>query len=365
MFTILDPEYADTQAGTLHFRYLADDQFGHLHAAATLEEHAAQLQRAVDGEVPGDLNERFLRRFVRPFGLDVRATDRAVDAIEALGSRGPLPAARGPAAGPAVRLALEPLAKRAAAERRRQKQARSGLQPAAELKAAVRRSPRPRRRRRSPPSAGPAPRRMSSCTGSRSCAGRCSRCRSSAAGLRCRPARGAPLVRRPRRSPRRPGGRGRADGAGADGRRRPRARGGRAAPDGARSHRSVRPAPRPPLAVRPASGARGGRAVRGRRRHLLRARGRAPVARGARRRGPQRGDARSAGFLGSFGADACVAVLAGRPAVVAEPAPEEAADLGLLARLAQGPYGSVRAVSPDEPDPLALLAGDPLPVGAT
>ena len=75
--------------------------------------------------------------------------------------------------------------------------------------------------------------------------------------------------------------------------------------------------------------------------------------------------ARSAGFLGSFGADACVAVLAGRPAVVAEPAPEDAADFRLLARLAQGPYGSVRAVSPADSDPSAFLTADPLPVGAT
>src|SRR4029079_875347 len=151
--------------------------------------------------------------------------------------------------------------------------------------------------------------------------------------------------------------------------------------DGPAGPRSVPPAPRPPPAVRPAPGARGGRAVRGRRRHVHCARGRAPVARRARRRGPQRGDRplcrlprlvcrgaalpRSRGSRGSSGADACLAVLAGRPAVVAEPAPEDAADFRLLARLAQGPYGSVTVVSPDEPDPLALLAGDPLPVGAT
>jgi hypothetical protein len=73
---------------------------------------------------------------------------------------------------------------------------------------------------------------------------------------------------------------------------------------------------------------------------------------------------RSSSFLGSFGADACVAVIAGRSAVVAEPAPEDAEDLRLLARLAQGPYGAVLAVSPDEPEPLALLSGKPLPVGA-
>jgi hypothetical protein len=176
VYTILDAQYADTQAGTLHFRYLADDQFGHLHAAATLEEHAAQLERAVDGEVPTDLNERFLRRFVRPFGLEVAATALAVDAIEELGRQGSLSPGRGPAAGPLVRLGLRPLAARAAAERRRQKQARSGLEPSAELKAAP--------RRRSRPSAGTAARPASSSSGSPSCAGRSSRCQSSVAGSR-------------------------------------------------------------------------------------------------------------------------------------------------------------------------------------
>ena len=56
---------------------------------------------------------------------------------------------------------------------------------------------------------------------------------------------------------------------------------------------------------------------------------------------------------------------AGRPAVVAEPAPEDTPDLRLLARLAKGPYGSVRAVSPADSDPSAFLTADPLPVGAT
>ena len=138
VYTILAEEFAETQQGTLHFRYLADEEFGHLHAAATLEEHAAELQRAVDGDVPGDLNERFLLRFVRPFGLDVSATPRAADAIEELAARGPLPEQHAPALAPAVRLALRPFANHAAAERRRQKEARQKPKPEDELKLAVR-----------------------------------------------------------------------------------------------------------------------------------------------------------------------------------------------------------------------------------
>jgi hypothetical protein len=367
VFTILDPEYADTQAGTLHFRYLADGEFGHLHAAATLEEHAAQLQRAVDGEVPGDLNERFLRRFVRPFGLDVRATERAVDAIEALGSRGPLQPERGPAAGPVVRLALEPLARRAAAERRRQKQARSGLEPAAELKAAARRLAEagpetaiaaerwagsetqellywipflrwallamPELRGRLAVGAGPEAVHWYGDLDARIVA--------LEDGEDVRTVLGTPevVVLDPdvveRHSPTLS-----------------------ATDPFARLHDrrlQFAPLPAPGTAER-----------------FVAVDGTFPAPAAEHRSlagldGVTRGEviARSAGFLGSFGADACVAVLAGRPAVVAEPAPEDAADLSLLARLAQGPYGSVRAVSPDDPDPSALLAGEPLPVGAT
>jgi len=367
VFTILDPEYADTQAGTLHFRYLADGEFGHLHAAATLEEHAAQLQRAVDGEVPGDLNERFLRRFVRPFGLDVRATERAVDAIEALGSRGPLQPERGPAAGPVVRLALEPLARRAAAERRRQKQARSGLEPAAELKAAARRLAEagpetaiaaerwagsetqellywipflrwallamPELRGRLAVGAGPEAVHWYGDLDARIVA--------LEDGEDVRTVLGTPevVVLDPdvveRHSPTLS-----------------------ATDPFARLHDrrlQFAPLPAPGTAER-----------------FVAVDGTFPAPAAEHRSlagldGVTRGEviARSAGFLGSFGADACVAVLAGRPAVVPEPASEDAADFGLLARLAQGPYGSVRAVSPDDPDPLALLAGDPLPVGAT
>jgi hypothetical protein len=366
VYTILADDYAETQGGTLHFRYLADGEFGHLHAAATLAEHAAQLQRAVDGEVPADLNERFVRRFVRPFGLDVPATERAVEAIEALGSRGPRPPGRGPAAGPVVRLALEPLARRAAAGRRRQKQARSGPEPAAELKGAVRRL-------------AEAPAETTIAAG---------------------PWRGSgahellywiPFLRWALLAM--PELRGRLTVA--------------AGPSTAHWYADLDAA-----VVAVDDGDDGGTAPDAPERvvlepgvverHLEMLSGTDPFARlhdrrlqfaplpapeqaepgvaedgtfappaGAHRSlaglaGEARTDAivRSAGFLGSFGPDACVAVLAGRPAVVVEPPPEDAADLRLLARLGQGPFGAVVTVSRDDPDPLAPIAGEALPVGA-
>jgi hypothetical protein len=79
--TILDPEYWQNQSGTLHFQYLTDPEFGFLRVAATLDEHLEQLARAMKyGRAPE--NGRFVERFVRPGGRDVRATARFVDALE-------------------------------------------------------------------------------------------------------------------------------------------------------------------------------------------------------------------------------------------------------------------------------------------
>ena len=122
--TILAEEFRDTQNGTLHFHYLVDEEFGHVHVGRTFEEHAEQLERSLaDGDRDG-LNDRFLRRFVRPFGLDVPATPLYVEAIEELAARpAPIPR-RMPAPAPVVRLALSPLARSIRRTRRRLKQQR-------------------------------------------------------------------------------------------------------------------------------------------------------------------------------------------------------------------------------------------------
>ncbi len=112
VFTLLADEFRTTQQGTLHFHYLQAEEYGNLHVARTFEEHAAQLEAALDGRIE-PLNERFLRRFVRPLGLDVPATPVVVEAIEELGAR-PAPAPdSGPALGGAARLALTPFARMA------------------------------------------------------------------------------------------------------------------------------------------------------------------------------------------------------------------------------------------------------------
>jgi hypothetical protein len=110
--TLLAEEFRDTQQGTLHFQHLKADEFGHLHVGRTMEEHLDQLEGSLLGRDDRERNERFLRRFVRPFGLDVAATPLLVDAIEELAAR-PVPSpARTPPLAPFVRLVLAPKAMR-------------------------------------------------------------------------------------------------------------------------------------------------------------------------------------------------------------------------------------------------------------
>jgi hypothetical protein len=108
--TVLAEEFRDTQEGTLHFHYLQADDFGLLFVGRDFAEHAEQLADSLHGRADDGRNERFLRRFVRPFGLDRPARELVAEAIDELGAR-PAPAPdRGPVVAPLVRLALAPLA---------------------------------------------------------------------------------------------------------------------------------------------------------------------------------------------------------------------------------------------------------------
>ena len=162
--TVLAEEFRETQQGTLHFQYLKD---GHLWVGRTLDEHLDQLEESLRGREDDGRNERFLRAFVRPHGLDVAATPLYVETLEELG------AAAAPSPSAARRRCCR---RRARAGRRRRGEAR-------------RREEAPERRRvrraalacsgrssaaraRSSPGPGSATRSRSSSTGSRSCAGR-------------------------------------------------------------------------------------------------------------------------------------------------------------------------------------------------
>jgi hypothetical protein len=92
VLTFTLPEYRSHQEEMLHFRYLMTVEGGLLHCASSIDEHLGQLAAAValDGR-RDERNERFLRRFVRPLGLDRPATPAFTDALEALAAAGPYP----------------------------------------------------------------------------------------------------------------------------------------------------------------------------------------------------------------------------------------------------------------------------------
>ncbi len=85
VLTLLLPAYRMHQDGMAHFRYLLTVGGGLLHTASDLPAHLSQLSVAVQGRGARDeRNLRFVREFIRPFGLDTPATPVFVDAVERL-----------------------------------------------------------------------------------------------------------------------------------------------------------------------------------------------------------------------------------------------------------------------------------------
>jgi hypothetical protein len=84
VLTIRDPAFAQTQAGTLHFRELLSAAGPALRTADSLDEHVSQLHEAIADPGVRAGAEAFLRVFVRPNGLDRPATPILVEAIESL-----------------------------------------------------------------------------------------------------------------------------------------------------------------------------------------------------------------------------------------------------------------------------------------
>jgi hypothetical protein len=85
VYSLLAPEFRDTQERTLHFHYLSRANGGLLHVASSLEDHLAQLTEALASHTDDDERKRrFVENFVRPHGLDVPAAPKVVSAIEEL-----------------------------------------------------------------------------------------------------------------------------------------------------------------------------------------------------------------------------------------------------------------------------------------
>jgi hypothetical protein len=102
-YTLLAPEFAETQQGTVHFDYLTE--YGFLTVARSWPEHLSHLTDAVAGRNPFEGVERARAlAFVRPHGADEPSTPRVVDAIEQAAVLRVAPAT-GRAPGVAARLA--------------------------------------------------------------------------------------------------------------------------------------------------------------------------------------------------------------------------------------------------------------------
>jgi hypothetical protein len=120
VFTLLAPEFRDTQEGTLHFRHLREVNGGLLHVASDMAEHVAQLETALQNPAAAaEPCRRFVEGFVRPFGIGEPAAPRLVAALEA--TAGARPPVRAPWWATLARPALDA----AAAAVDRAKQARA------------------------------------------------------------------------------------------------------------------------------------------------------------------------------------------------------------------------------------------------
>jgi FkbM family methyltransferase len=85
VYTLLAPEFRDTQEGTLHFHHLREVNGGLLHVARDVDEHLSHLEAALrELQVDDPRCRRFVEAFVRPHGIDVPATPKLVEALESL-----------------------------------------------------------------------------------------------------------------------------------------------------------------------------------------------------------------------------------------------------------------------------------------
>ena len=116
VYTLLAPEFRDTQEGTLHFHHLVRVGGGLVHVASDVADHFAQLDAALRDDARDDGRcRRFVEAFVRPYGIAVPATPKLVEAIEAAAVR---PAVAERSSQTVARL-LRPLLKQRAEQVRR------------------------------------------------------------------------------------------------------------------------------------------------------------------------------------------------------------------------------------------------------
>ena len=86
VLTIKAGDRAPGQEGQINFGYLLEENGGFVQTAASLDEHAAQLSEALARDPLAARRTEFLRSFVRPRGLDIRAGVVLANELEALGT---------------------------------------------------------------------------------------------------------------------------------------------------------------------------------------------------------------------------------------------------------------------------------------
>lgn len=82
VLTVRDDAFTHSQQQTLHFAYLEQESGGFALSADTLREHVAQLEHLIAEGADLSHGDRFVERFVRPFGIHRSATVQVCDAIE-------------------------------------------------------------------------------------------------------------------------------------------------------------------------------------------------------------------------------------------------------------------------------------------
>jgi hypothetical protein len=111
VLSFLSPEFAGTQDGTIHFRYLRPENGGFLRVADTLDVHREQLAGVLrDPALARSETQRFVASFVRPHGLQVPCTPVLADAIARAAQKKPAPVAGPSFAASALRAVCWPVA---------------------------------------------------------------------------------------------------------------------------------------------------------------------------------------------------------------------------------------------------------------
>ena len=110
VLSLLTDDFAATQEGTLHFRYLLPENGGFLRIAPSIDVHLAQLSEVLrNPEATRVQTEHFIGHFLRPHGVDTPCTPILADVLEQLARSGTRTPARETIATRMLRVTLFPL----------------------------------------------------------------------------------------------------------------------------------------------------------------------------------------------------------------------------------------------------------------